>query len=60
MTLIARLARRLTFDMTRNPAPPEPAPTPLKRENGAAHQALKTMRAMTTAKLRAEVYGEGA
>ena len=54
--MIARLAKLLTIDLSRTPAPAEPAPTP-KRVPDWKH--ARTY-AATHAKLRAEVYGEGA
>jgi hypothetical protein len=56
MTLISRLAERLTLDLRRNPAP-APAPKP-KVETQAAHYALKTIRERTHAELRQAVGGE--
>lgn len=53
MSLIARLADRIRFDLRRNPAP-SPAPKP-RTDTRAAHYALEQKRAAVIAELRAAV-----
>ena len=53
MTLIARLTKHLTLDLSRTPAP---APTPKpKVDTRAAHMALKKVQDAVHAELRAAV-----